>query len=663
MTVPAGRRLASRAAWVVGAWIAVFAVGWLIFGWLFLQFPKIDDLDSYYHLAVAKLYAEQGTVDVMPWARFSALHDGFGDKEFLFHWLLAPFASGEDPAAGGRWALAMWNSLAVVVLGALGFRAAGRWGLLVPVVLWAGSFDFLGRLLRLRPETPALLLLVLAAWCFGTRRFRWLGLVAFVFTLSYTAFHALLGLVLAWFLWQAWRHRRAHWLGLAYAVVGTGLALLVHPHFPHNLLVWKLQSIDFFQLRHVLDVGAEIEAAATDSLLRLNLGWMAGFLLFTWAGLSRSPDPPASPESQQDRELADAFTLGALAFGGLLLLGRRFSTHALPFLLLALLFQLRAHGRCPGRRLLVPLRTGQWRSVPAWPLAALLLGGCLWSGGLGLARLANVDPRSSPEAHRIAFSQAMPQNARVAATWGHTALFAFLAPQGEYLNVLDPVFMAVPFPEVYRAQRRLFDSLEPDVPMSLATELDSQYLALVRSHSPASLLERLRFDPRMEVLHDGGSLLFRIRGGVAHFFVTDWRLVPPGASLPVAASESLASLPAYPLATDPALRGLEAYVDARRTGEMGLQATGRCRALVREEVVTERESRRYELAPWGPTTLWLDERPVARVQGTLRALLGRGIEFAVDLEPGSHRWTALTCRGEGFGDDVGDAMGFYLRQL
>lgn len=86
--------------------LLVFLVALVFFGALFLHFPVLYDTDSYYHLAIGSAYARHGLIDTLPWARLSLLHE-FGDKEVLFHLLLAPFAGSEGsglrarPAAGG----------------------------------------------------------------------------------------------------------------------------------------------------------------------------------------------------------------------------------------------------------------------------------------------------------------------------------------------------------------------------------------------------------------------------------------------------------------------------------------------------------------------------------------------------------------------------------
>ena len=82
------------------------------------QGRDLYDTDSFFHLAIARIYAEEGIVDSLPALRFSLLQDGFGDKEWLFHTLLAPFAGLFDPLAAGHLALALFHGLLATLLAA-----------------------------------------------------------------------------------------------------------------------------------------------------------------------------------------------------------------------------------------------------------------------------------------------------------------------------------------------------------------------------------------------------------------------------------------------------------------------------------------------------------------------------------------------------------------
>ncbi|HSG38662.1 MAG TPA: hypothetical protein VLE27_03395, partial [Thermoanaerobaculia bacterium] len=81
-----------------------------------------------------------------------------------------------------------------------------------------------------------------------------------------------------------------------------------------------------------------------------------------------------------------------------------------------------------------------------------------------------------------------------------------------------------------------------------------------------------------------------------------------------------------------------------------------CLALVHEEETASSVRIDYELAPSGPTTLWLDGRLLTSASGDGGAVLGHGIVTPVDLTPGLHRITVLTCPESG----REGRSGFYL---
>lgn len=385
------------------SWL-IFIVAFGVFASFNLQLSSLIDSDSYFHLAVAREYLESGLTDQLSWARFSILHDGFGDKEILFHALIAPLTAGFDAesSTAGRVAIALFAALLAATLAYFGHRAVGVWGLLVPLLIMLGSRVYFLRTMRLRPEVLGAVLLLLAAWLAGRQRYRALAVVAFVYTLSYTAFHALLGLCGLWFLHHLWRHGEAHWRLVLYPVLGTAIGLLVHPHFPHNLLVWKIQSVDFFLWKGVLDVGIEIASPPASALLLDNIPWLIALFVF-W--LSRST-------GRRRHELdgpADTFLVAAVVFGVMTLLAGRFVIYALPFMTLALLFAVGRDGgldrwtRLPWRgRLPVSLTLG---------VAAVL---ALLFGTLGMWQSLRMTPPDRETAARD-LGAVLPEGARVAA--------------------------------------------------------------------------------------------------------------------------------------------------------------------------------------------------------------------------------------------------------
>jgi len=598
--------------------LAAFVLG--VGGSLVLHRDSVlHDTDAYYHLAVGRAYAHEGVIDELRWTRTSVLRDGFGDKEFLFHALLAPLAGTLDPLPAGRLGLALLGSLVAAAVTALAARVLGWWGLAVPFWLFFTSTEWAWRLVRLRPELLALVLLLAAAAAIGGGRDRLLGIVAFLFTWSYTAFQALLGLVALAFVYFGWAYRDWRWRMPVYAVLGVGLALLAHPHFPKNLEVWAVQNVHYFLHKGALDVGTEIRPNFTDVVLMVNLGW---FLSLAVLAASTRKDPSLEGA---DGRLADVLGLATLAFGALYLLMSRFSIYFIPFATLWWLYELRRRGR----------RVEGWTHLPVrgrLPLALAAAACLLVSLPEAWRQLGNYRERTAlgPDGERIrdreALSAALPEGARVAADWGATATYMLWAPQGRYLNVLDPVFMALPYPEAHAKLEAILAGREPDVPATAVGVLGSDHLAyLTVAHR--ELDERLRHDPRVEVLHRGSHTLVRFRP--ARGFAVDGWAVDDGSTY----------RPGSPFA---------GYVDAER-----IRPVVRCVTFERELEAADDATVEIELAPYGPTSLWLDGALLVGVRDSPGAVLGRGVRVPLELARGRHRVRVVTCEG------VDGYKGFY----
>jgi hypothetical protein len=117
----------------------------------------------------------------------------------------------------------------------------------------------------------------------------------------------------------------------------------------------------------------------------------------------------------------------------------------------------------------------------------------------------------SREADWAAAGRALPSGARVAVDWGLTPNVLYYAPQARFLNVLNSVFMAVPYPDEYRAWRRVLAG-DDDVVSTLRGPLDSDHLVLSRFSTEPRLLEQLQADPRARLVYAGYTLVYRLDG-------------------------------------------------------------------------------------------------------------------------------------------------------
>lgn len=596
----------------------------LLFFW---SSPVLQDTDSYYHLAVGREIARLGALpQKLEWARFSLLHEPFPDKELLFHWLLVLASDRDDPfsTTRGRIALALFVSTILGTLAGLGFELAGRWGFTGALLLPLLALDVTDRLVRLRPELLALLLLLWAVRAAAAGWDRTVGVLGFLFALSYTAFHAFLGLFFLYAALEAWIRRELRFKLLLYTTLGVGLGLLGHPAFPANLTLWAAANVHLFRYVEVLGAGgAELQPATTRAVLQKNLGlfWCLGVLVAHWYTRKL---PVAKPR------LAEAYAVAAAVFGLLYLWMWRFGLYALPFLSLTVLAVVGREGW------ISPRRASRIGLALAWGVALWLSLPTAFAMGRDLLELGR--PPIQREAAWRQFGKEVPEGARIAAPWGIAQAYTFFAPQGRYLNLLDPVLMALPFPELSRLERSAFSGEEPDLPLAVHVGLQSDYLAFSAYSSPLLLQERAAHDPRLVRHGRGPDLLYRVEpGGAAAFLRSGWRAAPRGQ----------AEFRPYPRLPPGQGGELEAYLDALRIGRG-------CVRFEQDQPLPAAGALRLEFAPYGPGALWLGDRLLVATGTGLAAVLGKGLR--VELEALRSPLAVEVCPDRKTGRN-----GFYLR--
>jgi hypothetical protein len=595
----------------------VFVIAFFLFALVFLRMPLLNDSDSYYHLAEARLYAQQGLFAKIPWARFSLLAGG-GDKELLFHVFLIPFVTLYDPAVGGRLALALLNAIVATILTRRGILALGWSGLLIPPLLWIAAPPFLFRAVRLRPEWLALILILLAVTVTVRRRDHLLGFLALFFTLAYTAFHVFLGLCALWALLDVLTTRgslRMTGLGsalssllrrLAWPMAGAALGLALHPYPLHNLVIWYVQNVEFFLHKRELNVGLEILPPPLGSVAIASAGWLLGIVIIVLFTSTRvfstgGKEAPVIRSDGSDWQTPSDPILGyaaitAMLFVILFLFMTRMATYAFPLATLVALewartgSYARANDLTRAGTFVIAILLGIPHAMELRPVQFLLDAG-----------------RAAPERGWEQFGRSIPSGAKVATEWVTGEHWAFWAPQGRYLNVLDPIFMALPYPRQYRALRAIYSGAEPDVPREVTTTLDSDYIALDTTAVPPILLERLARDPRAVLVRGGVNVLYRI------------------------------------VANDRAFLGTPGFV------RVDTPCATRTYA-----VPPHTDEKTLELAPYGPSSVAVDGRKVVDTRQSRLALIGHGFVFTLPPSQSSQRIDVSTCRAPN------GMAGFYL---
>lgn len=614
--------LGAALAWGIGATLLLL--------WMRTSHWWLSGDDAYYHIRIAAELRAHGVFyfDRLEWARQSVFSQGWGDKEFLFHLFLMPFAGG-DLLFGGQLALSILNGIAAGLLAWLGYRHAGRAGLLVPLLGVAMTTAFAVRMDQLRPHHLSLILLLLIANAIANRGRIWLVILGALFALSYTAWHLPLVLCALSFAGFRMLRRERRWELLWAPAVGICAGIVLHPGFPDNIRIWWIQNVQFLLAKDSLNVGTEIFGAGITSFA---LNHWRGVAIVTLGALLTWPWK--RDERASDHELT--FGVFAAATMALYLGAIRFAEYAIPFLALYLTIV----------AVRVRVERASYRLQAAALTLALVVGaGTSVRNAGAVVRFNHARYGFATPADVEGFRKALPAGATVAATWDFTPFYYFAAPQASYLNVLDPVYQWVRYPHEHDELERTFSGVETDVPSALKATLHSEYIAYRRDVFP-DLATRIESDPRMvRIFESGGHAIARVDTSASPAFVTDWKIQwseePTYASFAASAGADEVSPAEYVI---PAVPGLVKPVVTHRDGCWWATRTAHSSG-----------SQRISFGAAGPVSVF--------VEGQLRyhsATGHGGLVDAVSFETGQPRgteqeWAVRSCPDPTF------SSGFFWR--
>ncbi len=268
--------------------VIILIMGTLVSYGLLGSIPGFVGIDDYYHSRIATQIIDQGSLRLhFPWLPLTLLNpDQFVDHHLLYHIYLAPWMvfagiAGVKLAQSfilGAIAVVFWSLLRYLQVG---FAAVWTVGLL------AVSSPFLYRMLMIRTQAAAVLLLLITLHLLFRQRYRWLMIVAFAFTWLYNGF-ILLPAIAALFTLSFWiTDRKLEWRPLAFALVGTTLGLIINPYFPQNIAFIVNHLGEKVDIVSSVRVGSEWYPYTTGALLEHSLGALLAMVLGILAGSFR----------------------------------------------------------------------------------------------------------------------------------------------------------------------------------------------------------------------------------------------------------------------------------------------------------------------------------------------------------------------------------------
>ena len=436
--------------------------------------------DSPYHARLAYLYRTGKVAEAghnFHWMSASIWSDGFADKEFLYHLYLIPFTLGAKDANdttaliwGAKLSTAVLMSLiAMTLFGVLrGFNVRHAWAY-VPLIVVLGGWVFCARAEETR-AWPAGVICSLAGWLMmaKNRRFE-LGLVAAIFTLSYSAVHFLgilwairTVLMLVWGPERGLTRKREFvnnlWL-LGSILAGVVLGILLHPGRADFLRMWVVTYLlvpaGILQ-GSMKDVAFELFATmglspgySTEEASRMILGMeflpLSGTMLLL-GGAAAILCPMLLPLASLwvgHRPRREAVLAGAAAVLVLFMFlnSLRFAEIMGPFMALAAgiwlddFLKSRKVARVEALR---PVLVGRLKKAA---FALSLVGLCVVMGGLMFMKAPNLPPalrdaalflRDNPEAKGKVVYHTM---------WDMFPTLFFYAPDSDYIVGMDPNYL------------------------------------------------------------------------------------------------------------------------------------------------------------------------------------------------------------------------------
>ncbi|MCA0457973.1 MAG: hypothetical protein LCI00_28665 [Chloroflexi bacterium] len=461
--------------------------------------------DDYYHARIAAQIMAQGRLRVdFPWLPLTILNDNaFVDHHLLYHLYLAPWMTwGGVPGAKVAQALVVGGLLVAVwvLLRSLGVRLAAVWTL----GLLAVSAPFLYRMLMVRTQAAAVLLVVVSLYLLFQKRCRWLIVLGFAFTWLYNGF-VLLPLVV--FLYGAavfMTERRLVWKPLAFVLLGTALGLVINPYFPQNISFIVNHLGEKVDLEGSIRVGNEWYPYTTRALLENSLG----ALLVMGAGLL------APGLRQRGRDAAET-TLLLVAFITLYMLfeSRRFVEYFPAF---ALLFGAAAIGREGiDWQAYIPARLRKPALLRLYPLVLLLPVLVL---GARTVTSAREDVLGAADVGYMAGAAAWlqantPAGSLVFQTdWDDFTYLYFHNTHNTYLVGLDPTYLQVEDPNLWNIWVPITQGMVERPSVLIRERFGAAYVVSDKQHE--AFMTSANGDPDMMLVYeDADSMVWQVAEG------------------------------------------------------------------------------------------------------------------------------------------------------
>ncbi len=490
-----------------GLLFLVFAIGFGVSLFLLAATNGFVSTDDYYHSRIAAQIIEQHALRVdFPWLPLTILGPKqFVDHHLLYHIYLSPWVYwGGIPGAklaqalvvGGIFA-ALWSLLRYLQV---------RYVFLWTIALLGVSSPFLYRMLMVRTQGAAVLLLLIVLHLLFRKRYVWVIGLAFAFTWLYNGFILLPAVVFLYVVSVYITERRLAWQPLAYALVGTALGLVINPYFPQNISFIISHLGEKVDLESNIRVGSEWYPYTTGALIQNSLGALLAMVLGILA--------PSFRKTGRDR-IETTLLLVAILMLYMMFESRRFIEYFPAF---ALLFGAVAAGRSdiqwtkyiPDIISRKPL--GRFYFI-VLALPVLLL---VWTTVNGVHKdVQNAEDVSYMAGASQWLKENTPPNTLVFQTdWDDFTYLYFNNTHNTYLIGLDPTYLQVANPTLWNLWVPITQGIVERPSVLIRDTFGAKYVVSDTHHE--AFAEHANNDPNMRLVYqDDNSLVWQIGDNIS----------------------------------------------------------------------------------------------------------------------------------------------------
>ncbi len=266
-------------------YLAVFGLAFFCYLWI-QSTPSMIDPDSFYHLKMVKLTAQQGPVLDFPWLQFTVLKDYYTDHHFLYHVAAIPFIEIMGDFLGFKYYTAFLAAFFIILVYWFFKRQQIKWAeFFILALLFAPAFMF--RVSLTKATAFSLILLFFSIYNVFQKKYWPLFLISFIYVWSYGGYFLILGMALIYVaaetiylvLQNEFEDRKKTWPRLktmakntviyffspahlkliGVVIIGLAAGIVINPYFPKNLyFIWQqLVQIGLINYQGLVNVGGE----------------------------------------------------------------------------------------------------------------------------------------------------------------------------------------------------------------------------------------------------------------------------------------------------------------------------------------------------------------------------------------------------------------------